>query len=102
MPSSVETVVVECAALDDIPRITEIYNHAVLHTAATAEWEPNSVEKRLRWFEDNMANGYPVLVAKDETGYVLGWASLNRHKPRFGYNGTTENSVYVAPEAHGR
>ncbi|ELO66353.1 putative acetyltransferase, partial [Salmonella enterica subsp. enterica serovar Newport str. VA_R100512572] len=46
----------------DCAAITEIYNHAVLHTAAI--WNDRTVDtdNRLAWYEARQLLGYPVLV----------------------------------------
>jgi len=100
-PASGRSRLVELATRDDIPRITEIYNHAVLHSTVTAEWEPNTADQRLEWFEKRERAGYPTLVTRDN-GVVSGWASLSPYNPRRGYQYTAEDSVYIAPEAQGQ
>lgn len=92
---------IERASVCDVPRIAEIYNHAIFHTTATADCEPQRVESRLTWFLERQQRGYPVLVARRH-GEVVGWAALNPYSPRYGYRFTAENSVYIAPEAQGQ
>jgi len=86
----------------DCEGILLIYNDAVLKTTATYDYEPRSLEHRLAWFEDHEAHGFPVFVAADDAGRILGWSALNRFHERFGYRFTTENSVYVAEEHRGK
>lgn len=90
------------AMLDDLPGILEIYNDAVLHTTATYDYEPRSMEHRVAWFEDHARNNYPVFVAMDSAGRVVGWSSLNRYHDRMGYQFTADNSIYVAADQRGR
>lgn len=49
----------------DCAAITEIYNHAVLHTAAI--WNDRTVDtdNRLAWYEARQLLGYPVLVSEE-------------------------------------
>ena len=42
------------------------------------------------------------LVARDESGRMLGWAALSRVSERCAYGGVAEVSVYVSQEARGR
>jgi L-amino acid N-acyltransferase YncA len=42
------------------------------------------------------------LVARDDAGQVVGWAALASVSDRCAYAGVVENSIYVAPDAHGR
>jgi phosphinothricin acetyltransferase len=90
------------AQASDLPEILAIYNHAVLHTTATYDYEPRTLEHRTAWFEDHVQQNYPVFVATDDAGRVLGWSSLSRYHDRPGFRFTAENSIYVAAEHRGR
>ena len=86
----------------DLPGILEIYNEAVLNTTATYDYEPRTLEHRTQWFEERQREAYPIFVAVDEAGRVIGWSALNPFHARIGYRFTSENSVYVAADARGR
>ncbi|MBI3415420.1 MAG: N-acetyltransferase [Verrucomicrobia bacterium] len=86
----------------DLPGILEIYNDAVLNTTATYDYEPRTLEHRTAWFEDHERSNYPVFVAINETGKLVGWSALNRFHDRIGYRFTTENSVYIAAAHRGQ
>ena len=86
----------------DLPGILAIYNHAVLHSTCTAEYEPRSREVEEAWYRDHVDNGYPVLVAQTEEGRIAGWSSLSAFHPRVGYRFTAEDSVYIAEEYRGK
>ncbi|WP_306789678.1 GNAT family N-acetyltransferase [Acetobacter sp. P5B1] len=83
----------------DIPQITSIYNHAVLHT--TAIWNETVVDEanRLAWLQERQKAGYPVLVAVSQDGAVTGYATFGPWRAFDGYRHTVEHSVYVHPEA---
>ena len=83
----------------DLPAIQDIYNHAVLHTTASYDYEPWDMRKRVDWFTDHVRNDYPVLVAENTTGRVVGWGSLSRFHARPGYRFTAEDSIYVAQDS---
>lgn len=83
------------AGLSDIAAITAIYNHAVLHTTAIWNDTPISVQNRIDWLQQRQAQGYPVLVAVNQTHEVLGYASFGDWRPFDGYKQTVEHSVYV-------
>ena len=87
---------------EDLPGILAIYNEAVLNTTASYDYEPGTLEHRRAWFEDHVRDNFPVFVAVNEAGRVVGWSALNRYRDRKGYQFTTENSVYVAADARGR
>jgi L-amino acid N-acyltransferase len=85
-----------------LSKILEIYNHAVLHTTASYDYEPRSMEHRIAWFEDHQRNDYPILVAVNDADEVIGWGSLSRFHDRMGYRFTAEDSIYVAAEHRGK
>ncbi|MHB8522625.1 MAG: GNAT family N-acetyltransferase [Limisphaerales bacterium] len=86
----------------DLSGILEIYNEAVLNTTASYDYEPRTLEHRSAWLDDHVRSNYPVFVAVDGHGRVVGWSALNRFHDRAGYRFTTENSVYVAVDQRGR
>src|SRR5882672_11696810 len=90
------------ATRDDLPGILEIYNEAVLNTTATYDYEPRTLEHRTQWFEDHQRDNYPVFVAVDGAGRLVGWSALNPFHARMGYRFTSENSVYVAADMRGK
>lgn len=51
------------AGAADLDAILAIYNHAVLHTTASYDYQPRSSEKQAAWFAAKQAAGHPVLVA---------------------------------------
>ena len=63
------------ASKDDCAAIAEIYNHAVLHTAAIWNDQTVDAENRISWYEARQLMGYPVLVS-EENGVVTGYASF--------------------------
>src|SRR5690242_10782960 len=85
----------------DIEGITAIYNDAVEHT--TAIWNETKVDaaNRLAWLADRQRTGYPVLVAVDDSGAVLGYASFGDWRAWDGYRHTIEHSVYVRADRRG-
>jgi L-amino acid N-acyltransferase YncA len=89
------------ATAADLPPITEIYQHAVLHGTATFELIPPDVAEMTRRFGVLMDGGYPYLVAALE-GRVIGYAYAGAYRPRPAYRFTVENSVYLQPAIHRR
>lgn len=84
---------------EDLPAITAIYAHHVLHGTGTFETEPPSVSDMLARRADVLAKGLPWLVAEDE-GKVAGFAYGNWFKPRPAYRYSVEDSIYLAPDLH--
>jgi L-amino acid N-acyltransferase len=89
------TPLVRAAVRDDINAITEIYNHAVVHTTATYDLEPVTVASRRAWFDHKSASGWPVLVACDVSASVVGWATYGPFREKAGWAPTLEHSLYV-------
>ena len=81
------------AVLADVPAITEIYNEAILTTAATFDTEPKTVIDRKKWFKAHGPRN-PVIVAEID-GNVIGWASLSEWATRCAYADTVELSLYI-------
>ncbi len=86
----------------DVPGVTAIYGHAVLHGNASFELDPPDAAEIARRRASLLAGGFPYLVAEDATGRVVGYAHAGTYRPRPGYRFTVENSVYVAPDCQGR
>jgi phosphinothricin acetyltransferase len=93
---------IRAANKGDAPRLTEIYNHYVIHTPVTFDVDPYTVERRAAWFEQFGPRGrYRLLVAEDDSG-VTGYAGTTRFRPKSAYETTVETTVYCAPGAVGK
>jgi L-amino acid N-acyltransferase YncA len=86
---------VRAAGPGDLESLRAIYNEAVLHTTASYDYEPRTAEAQAKWFAAKQAAGYPVLVAVDGAGTVMGFASYGSFRNWAGYRFTVEHSVYV-------
>jgi phosphinothricin acetyltransferase len=86
------------AAAADIPAITRIYAHAVMHGTASFEIEPPGEEEMARRMRALTEGGYPYLVA-DIDGAVAGYAYAGPYRTRPAYRWSVEDSVYVDPNA---
>jgi L-amino acid N-acyltransferase YncA len=85
----------------DLPAITAIDAHHVLHGTGTFETEPPSEVDMVGRRADVLAKGLPYLVA-EEDGRVLGYAYCQWFKPRPAYRFSAEDSIYLHPEAQGK
>ena len=88
---------IRAAGEHDLPAILDIYNHAILHTAAVYDYRPHTLAMRQQWFEQKTRSGLPVLVARQGDS-VTGFASFGPFRPWAAYKYTVEHSLYVAPE----
>ena len=82
---------------EDLPAITSIYAHHVLHGTGSFETDPPSVTDMAARRADVLSKGLPYLVAEYE-GKVAGFAYGNWFKPRPAYRYSVEDSIYLAPD----
>jgi len=85
----------------DLPAITAIYGHHVLHGSGTFETEPPTLADMRARRAEVLARHLPFLVA-EEGGRILGFAYCNWFKPRPAYRFSAEDSIYLSPDAHRR
>jgi len=85
----------------DLPSITDIYAHAVLHGTATFELIPPDLAEMTRRYRALTDGGFPYFVAS-LGGTVIGYAYAGPYRPRPAYRFTVENSVYLQPTIHRR
>jgi phosphinothricin acetyltransferase len=97
-----DTVFIRKAVREDCQGILDIYNEAVLTTTATYDYQPRTLDHRQQWFDDHEHTGFPIFVAADSSGRIVGWSALNRYHDRVGYRFTSENSIYIAEDHRGR
>lgn len=95
--------VIRSATLDDLPALTGIYNHYVVHTPITFDLRPFSTEERRTWFDDHQGSGrHRLLVSEDEAGRCVAYATTSRWRPKAAYETTVEATVYCHPDAIGK
>lgn len=85
----------------DLPQISAIYAHHVLHGLASFEIEPPDEAEMRRRFDAIVAGGFPYFVAVAD-GRVLGYAYAGPYRTRPAYRYSVEDSIYVAPDVIGR
>ena len=89
------------ATKEDCTAIAEIYNHAVVHTAAIWNDKTVDTDNRIAWFEARQFAHFPVLVS-EENGVVTGYSSYGDWRAFDGFRHTVEHSVYVHPDHQGK
>lgn len=95
------SIAIRPAAESDAEAIRTIYNHYVLTDTCTFDTSEQPLDARLMWLKAHQDEGLPVIVA-EESGEVIGWASLSRYHQRCAYKSSVEFSVYVDHRKHGR
>ena len=88
--------------LADCKAVTEIYAHHVAHGTASFEVTPPSEEEIQRRFTTLIEKGFPILLACNSDGQVLGYAYCGTYKERAAYNNTVEDSIYVRHDITGK
>jgi phosphinothricin acetyltransferase len=86
----------------DVPAITAIYTHHVLHGTGTFEIDPPTPADMAARRADVLAKGLPWLVAEADDGALAGYAYCTWFKPRPAYRFSAEDSIYMAPGVQGR
>jgi L-amino acid N-acyltransferase len=85
---------VRLAQVGDAPAIRAIYNTEVTTSTSTFDLVPRSLRDQERWLAAR-SGAFSALVAVDQRGTVVGFASLSPYKERAAYRTTVEDSVYV-------
>lgn len=86
----------------DLPRLTEIYNHYVIHTPVTFDLEPYTIERREGWFAQFAPAGRHRLLVAETAAGIAGYAGTTRFRPKAAYETTVETTIYCAPESTGK
>ncbi len=94
------TITLRLATSADAEQIREIYNHEVMHTAATFDLVPRSLLEQQEWLAAR-SGAFATIVAVDVDGDVVGFGALSPYKERAAYRTSVENSVYVRRDLHG-
>ncbi|HEX4533088.1 MAG TPA: GNAT family N-acetyltransferase [Rhizomicrobium sp.] len=90
------------ATPDDLPSLTEIYNHYVRTTPITFDIAPRMLEQRREWLAQFSDRGrYQCFVAVED-GAPIGWACSAMFKEKAAYETSIETSVYCAPGQTGK
>lgn len=95
-------VVLRAGALDDLPRLTEIYNHYVVETPTTFDTTPFTVDQRRQWFSKYHDTGRHRLIVAEREGAILGYTTSSPYSDRAAYDTTVETTILCAPEFIGQ
>jgi len=93
-------MLIRSATLEDAKALLQIYQHYVLHTAVTFEYEVPSVEEfshRIQQVQEK----YPYLVA-EEDGQIIGYAYAGQFHKRAAYGWGAELSIYLDQARRGK
>jgi len=96
------TITLRLAASADADQIREIYNHEVMHTAATFDLVPRSLPEQQEWLAARSGAFATIVAVEMEEGDVVGFGALSPYKERAAYRTSVENSVYVRRDLQGQ
>jgi phosphinothricin acetyltransferase len=96
------TFLIRDALPADLPGVLDIYNDAVLNTTAIWNEQPVDLANRQAWFDARKTQSYPILVAVQGDGQVLGYSSFGDWRLFEGFRHTVEHSVYVRADQRGK
>lgn len=86
----------------DMPGVLAIYNDEVLHSTATYQYAPRSLEEQVQQWVLRQSDGHGFFVAVTQDDQVVGYASYGPFRPREGWRFTCEHSVYLHREWRGK
>jgi phosphinothricin acetyltransferase len=94
--------IIPCDELRHSGAILKIFNDAILTSTALYEYKPRTPEIMKAWFENKRKGSFPVIVAEDDHGQLLGFGSYGAFRAFPGYKYTVEHSVYVDASVRAR
>jgi 2-haloacid dehalogenase len=92
-------VTIRPGARGDLGRLTEIYNHYIVNTAATFDLTPVSARERRSWFDHYATTGPYRLLVAERDGRVIGYATSSQFRAKRAYDPSIEVTVYLDPQA---
>ncbi len=98
-------MIIRDAGPDDLPAITAIYAHHVLHGAGTFEEIPPDGAEMARRLAEVQEQGWAWLVAEAEAGEgegIIGFAYYTQLRDRSAFRYAAEDSIYVRNDVRGQ
>lgn len=89
-------LIARAASPDDAPMLAQIYNEGIADRVGTFETRPRTADDVRQWFD-----GHPIVAVEDD-GKVIAFASTSTYRSRDCYAGIAEFSVYVARSQRGK
>lgn len=91
---------VRLAERADLEAIRAIYNQGIEDRCATLEACAYDADDMNSWWKEH-DDKFAVMVAEDDDGDILGWASLNKFSHRCAHGAIADLSVYVSRSHRG-
>jgi phosphinothricin acetyltransferase len=85
----------------DVSQMNTIYNSYIVDSHVSFDTEPWPDEKRLGWFRERVAAGYPIIVAcEGETIIGVSWSGP--YRPKAAYRSSAETTLVLAAGEFGK
>jgi L-amino acid N-acyltransferase len=101
MKSNPNSLSIDNAVRCDLPEILAIYNEVIRNSTAVYTEEELSPARGDAWFDAKMAQGFPMIVARDASG-ITGFGTFGEFRAWPCYRHSVEHSVHVRPDRRGR
>ena len=91
-------MIVRPATEEDLPATLAIYNELIPTTTVAWTEDLQTLDERIAWYRARQERGFPVLVAVDDAGEVVGTTTYGDFRDSVdkpGYRFTVEHSVHV-------
>lgn len=75
--------------------ILAIFNEAIANSTALYDYQLRTAGDMVSWFEAKAIKNYPVIVAENAAGELLGFGTFGKFRERPAYKYTVEHSIYV-------
>lgn len=85
----------------DLPQILAIYNEVIRNSTAVYSEEEFTAARGGTWFDAKLANGFPLIVARDAAG-IAGFGTFGEFRAWPCYHRSVEHSVHVRVDRRGQ
>jgi phosphinothricin acetyltransferase len=96
--SSEALVIIRPGRAEDLPQLTDLYNHYVENTHVTFDLDAWTVDERRRWFDHYADSGRHRLLVAMDGDRLLGYATSSAFRDKAAYQTSVETTVYCAPD----
>ncbi len=96
-------LIIRTGRVEDVPRLTEIYNYYVERTATSFDIEIHRVnERKSSWFPKYTSTGIYRLFVAEVDDVVVGYSTSGQFRERAAYASSVETSIYLDNDYSGR
>ena len=88
-------------SLRDLPEILAIYNEVIRNSTAVYSEEEFTSARGELWLQSKKANGFPLIVMRDESG-VVGFGTFGEFRAWPCYAYSVEHSVHIRADCRGQ